>query len=101
VVDTAQPAAAQAGVAVLVNEHLDTASLQFYRQGPADAPARVQLLPPPDGEPPSAWHCELAARIDPAAQPWATLPAQAARVVAQRHRLQAATIALRDQSRPR
>jgi hypothetical protein len=101
VVDTAQPAPAQAGVAVLVNGNLDAASLQFYRQGQADAPAAVQLLPPPDGEPLSAWHSELAARIDPAAQPWATLSAEAARIVAQRHRLQAATVALRDQNRPR
>ena len=101
VVDTAQPAPAQAGVAVLVNENLDAASLQFYRQGPADAPAAVQLLPSPGDEQPSAWHSELAARIDPAAPPWATLSAQAARIVAQRHRLQAATVALRDQSRPR
>jgi hypothetical protein len=67
VVDTAQPAPAQAGVAVLVNEHLEAASLQFYRQCEADAPSQVQLLPPPDGEPASAWHSELAGRVDPAA----------------------------------
>jgi hypothetical protein len=94
VVDTAAPAAPQAGVAVLVNEDLQTASLQFYRQGAGPSP--VQLLAPPAGEQPSGWHTELASRIDPAAEPWATLSRQAAELAAQRHRLQAATVNLRD-----
>ena len=96
VVDTAAPAPVQAGVAVLVNEDLDAASLQFYRQATGSAPVPVQLLPPPSGVQPSAWHSELASRIDPAAEPWTTLSESAAKVVAQRHRLQAATVALRD-----
>ena len=99
VVDTAEPAPVQAGVAVLVNDDLDAASLQFYRQSAAAAPSAVQLLPPPAGEQPSAWHTELASRIDPAAEPWATLSAAAAREAAQRHRLQAATVAARDVAR--
>jgi len=99
VVDTAAPAPVQAGVAVLVNEDLDAASLQFYRQGPDSAPVPVQLLAPPAGSQPSAWHSELASRIDPAAAPWATLSESAAQLVAQRHRLQAATVALRDTKR--
>ena len=98
VVDTATPAPVQAGVAVLVNEELDAASLQFYRQSPGSAPVPVQLLPPAGGQP-SAWHSELASRIDPAAPPWATLSESAAKLVAQRHRLQAATVALRDATR--
>ncbi|MGH3295719.1 MAG: hypothetical protein ACRDP7_28365, partial [Trebonia sp.] len=98
VVDTAAPAPVQAGVAVLVNEDLDAASLQFYRQSPGSAPVPVQLLPQAGG-PPSAWHSELASRIDPAAAPWAALSESAAKLVAQRHRLQAATVALRDASR--
>jgi hypothetical protein len=96
VVDTATPAPVQAGVAVLVNEDLDAASLQFYRQAPGSAPVPVQLLPPPPGVQPSAWHSELESRIDPAAEPWTTLSDSAAKLVAQRHRLQAATVALRD-----
>jgi hypothetical protein len=96
VVDTADPAPVQAGVAVLVNDDLDTASLQFYRQSPGSAPVPVQLLPPAAGEQPSGWHTELAARIDPASPPWANLSESAAELVAQRHRLQAATVALRD-----
>jgi hypothetical protein len=100
VVDTAQPAPVQAGVAVLVNEELDAASLQFYRQGAQTAPVAAQLLPPPAGEPPSAWHSELASRIDPEAPPWTTLAQSAAELEAQRHRLQAAMVALRDLSRP-
>jgi len=98
VVDTAGPAPVQAGVAVLVNEDLDTASLQFYRQSPGPAPVRVQFLPP-TGEQPSAWHTELASRLDPAAPPWQKVAESAAELVAQRHRLQAATVALHNRSR--
>jgi hypothetical protein len=100
-VDTALPAPVQAGVAVLVSEDLDTASLQFYRQDAGSAPVPVQLLPPPSGTQPTAWHAGLAARIDPAAAPWAALAESAAELVAQRHRLQAATIAVRDAARSR
>ena len=77
----------------MVNENLDAASLQFYRQSPGSAAVPVQFLPPPAGQQPSAWHSELASRIDPAA-PWTTLSESAAKLVAQRHRLQAATTAL-------
>lgn len=99
VVDTATPAPVQAGVAVLVNENLDAASLQFYRQGQDSAPVPVQFLPPPAGRARSAWHSELASRIDPAAAPWSALAESAAQLVAQRHRLQAATVAVRDTRR--
>jgi hypothetical protein len=98
VVDTATPAPVQAGVAVLVNDDLETASLQFYRQGAGPVP--VQFLPPAAGERPCAWQSELESRVDPAAEPWATLSRQAAEVAAQRHRLQAATVALRTMTRP-
>ena len=97
VVDTATPAPVQAGVAVLVNDDLETASLQFYRQGTGPVP--VQFLPPPTGQPPAAWQSELESRVDPAAEPWATLSRQAAEIAAQRHRLQAATVALRNMTR--
>jgi hypothetical protein len=100
VIDTALPAPVQAGVAVLVNDRLDAASVQFYRQGTADIPSPVQLLPPPAGESPSAWHNELTSRIDPAAEPWASLSASAAAMAAQRHRLQAATVAVRNLTHP-
>jgi hypothetical protein len=99
VVDTATPWPVQAGVAVLVNDDLDTASLQFYRQSPGSQPAGVQLLDPPEGAQPSAWHTELASRINPAAASWTSLAESVAAVVAQRHRLQAATVALRDARR--
>lgn len=95
VVDTSDPNLFQAGVAVLVNDNLDTASLQFYRQARGSEPSPVQLLDPPDGAEPSAWQAELASRIDPAAEPWSTLAKSAADLVAQRHRLQDATVALR------
>jgi UDP-2,3-diacylglucosamine pyrophosphatase LpxH len=99
VVDTSDPNLYQAGVAVLVNDDLDTASLQFYRQTPGSAPSPVRLLDPPEGVPPSAWQTELASRIDPAAEPWSSLAQSAAGLVAQRHRLQEATVALRDTTR--
>jgi hypothetical protein len=99
VIDTAVPAPVQAGVAVLVNDHLDAASVQFYRQGTAASP--VQVLPPPAGESPSAWYDELASRIDPTAEPWASLSTSAAQMAAQRHRLQAATVAARNLGRSR
>jgi Calcineurin-like phosphoesterase len=99
VVDTAGPAPTQAGVAVLVNDDLQTASLQFYRQGTGPSP--VQFLPPPAGEQPSAWEAELAARVDPAAEPWATLAGQAAELVQQRHKLQKVTVDLHDMMRKR
>jgi hypothetical protein len=99
VVDTDTPAPFQAGVAVLVSEDLQTASLQFYRQGTGPAP--VQILPPAAGQAPSPWQAELAARIDPAAPRWAALSERAAELAAQRHRLQAATVALHDMTVPR
>jgi hypothetical protein len=62
-------------------------------------PVPVQFLPPPTGIPASAWQVELESRVDPAAEPWATLAREAAEVAAQRHRLQAATAALRAMTR--
>lgn len=97
VVDTSTPAPVQGGVAVLVSDALETASLQFYRQGTGPVP--VQFLPPPAGEQPSAWQSELESRVDPAAEPWAELSRQVAELAAQRHRLQAATVAMRNMMR--
>jgi hypothetical protein len=97
VVDTAEPAPVQAGVAVLVNDDLQTASLEFYRQ--ARGPSPVRFLPPPAGQPASAWQAELASRVDPAAEPWVTLSRDAAALTAQRHRLQSVTVALRNMTR--
>ena len=45
VVDTADPALSQGGVAVLLDDDLNTASLQFYRQTADGGTAPVQLLP--------------------------------------------------------
>ena len=85
---------------MLVNDQLEAASVQFYRQEAANAPSPVTLLPPAEGDTASAWHEELASRIDPAAEPWASLAESAAQLVAQRHRLQAATVAIRNFTRP-
>lgn len=100
VVDTSEPNVYQAGVAVLVSDDLDTASLQFYRQSPGSAPSPVQLLGPPEGVEQSGWQKEIASRIDPVREPWSSLAQSAAGLVAQRHRLQDATVALRVATRP-
>jgi hypothetical protein len=91
VVDTATPSPVQAGVAVLIDDQLDVAALQFYRQGASPTP--VQLLGPPDGATASPWQRELASRIDPTAEPWASISASATEVAAQRHLLQSRTVA--------
>ena len=97
--DTTAPAPVQAGVAVLVNVNLDTTSLPVSTPaGPSSAPASSSSSRPVRVRP-SAWHTELTSRIDPAAEPWAALSESAAKLVAQRHRLQAATVALRDATR--
>ena len=93
VVDTATPAPVQAGVAVLVNDDLDAASLQFYRQGQPTRPA-----------PSSSCRRRPASRRRPGTPSWhpgstrrrsrgRRCRGSAARAAAQRHRLQAATVA--------
>jgi hypothetical protein len=90
VVDTAMPAPVQAGVAVLVDDDLDVASLELYRQASDGAPTPARILPPPPGQSPSPLQSQLAAAIAPASEPWASLATAAVRLEAQRHRLQAA-----------
>jgi UDP-2,3-diacylglucosamine pyrophosphatase LpxH len=97
VVDTATTAPSQGGVAVLVDDELDAVSLQLYRQG--GGAVAVQLLAQPDGTVSgSRLREQVAAMIDPAVPPWSTLAVDAARLVDQRHRLQAAVAAQRQQS---
>jgi UDP-2,3-diacylglucosamine pyrophosphatase LpxH len=93
VVDTAAPEAVQGGVAVLVDDDLDVVPLQIYRQSGESSPPPVQLLHPDADDDPSSFQAQLAARIDPTADPWAPLTAAAAALTAQRYRLQAATTA--------
>jgi hypothetical protein len=72
---------------------LETASLQFYRQG--DGRSRFSsCCHPAAGSRPR--QSELESRVDLAAEPWVTLAREAAEIIAQRHRLQAATVALRN-----
>jgi hypothetical protein len=87
VVDSADPAITQGGVAVLLDDDLNAASLQFYRQrsdGRTDPP---RLLAPAGGQPNSlqAW---LASEIDPKAEVWRTVAAASAELVAERHQVQ-------------
>ena len=102
VVDTSVPAPVQGGVVVLVDEDLDVVPLQIYRQSAGTSRPPVQLLPYKGGEgPPSLFRTEVAARIDPTTDPWASITAAATKLTEQRHRLQAATTALYHQSGPR
>jgi hypothetical protein len=88
VVDTSAPATTQGGVAVLLDDELNTASLQFYRQESGGGTAPVQLLDPADpGENPL--HDMLAAAIDPGTGVWRAVSDAAARLIPQHHQLQA------------
>jgi hypothetical protein len=102
VVDTAVAAPVQGGVVVLVDDNLDVVPLQIYRQGSGTSPAPVQLLPIRDGQgSPSKFRVEIAARLDATALPWSAITAAASAVIAQRHRLQAATATAYRQAGPR
>jgi UDP-2,3-diacylglucosamine pyrophosphatase LpxH len=90
VVDSAAPALTQGGVAVLLDEDLNAASLQFYRQTSEGGAAPVELLAADgDSSPPNPLHAALASSVDPADKPWAAISAAAADLIGQRHRLQA------------
>ena len=92
-VDTAVPALTQGGAAVLVDDDLNTTSLQFYRQTLDGGTAPVQLLAPSgDAGAGNPLHTSLASSIDPATEPWKTISSAAAELIAQRHRLQAAVM---------
>jgi hypothetical protein len=87
VVDSADPAITQGGVAVLLDEDLNAASLQFYRQrsdGGTDPP---QILAPASGQP-NPLQTSLAAAIDPKAEVWRAVAVASAELVAERHRVQ-------------
>jgi hypothetical protein len=92
VVDTVMPAPVQAGVALLVNDELESAALELYRQTVGTGGTPVRLLTAPPGEEASAWHDELADRIDPLAAPWASLSIAAAQLASQRHRLETSIV---------
>ncbi len=95
VVDTATPDPAQGGAVVLVDDDLDVASLQFYRQSTGPSVSPVQVLGGASEAPAGSLPAELAARIDPAKEPWASFTAGVTTLAAQRHRLQAALAAVR------
>ncbi len=103
VVDTAAPAPVQGGVMVLIDDNLEVVPVQIYRQSAVSSFSPVQLLPEKtsDGSPPSEFRSWVAARIDPATEPWASITAAASTLTAQRHRLQAATMAAYHEAPPR
>ena len=86
------PALTQGGAAVLLDDDLNAASLQFYRQTADGSAAPVQLLPPSGDGHPNPFHAALAASIQPAAEPWRRVTAAASDLVALRHRVQAALV---------
>jgi hypothetical protein len=93
VVDTPIDDPVQGAVVALVDDALEVAALQVYRQGPGPL-AGVRLLGPVpgDGSPGAFWN-ELRTRIDPAAAPWADLGVACRELVEERHRLQQALTA--------
>jgi hypothetical protein len=96
VVDSTAPALTQGGVAVLVDDDLDTVALQVYRQSATSTPVPVQLLPPGAGDNSGqALRKQVEAALDPTAPPWAALTGAASALIAQRHRLQATLVAQR------
>jgi UDP-2,3-diacylglucosamine pyrophosphatase LpxH len=84
VVDTARPAPVQGAVVVLIDDDLNLAPLQLYRQRQDGGADGVAVLGPPN-----PLHDALVAAIDPATEPWRSVQAAAAELVAQRHRLHA------------
>jgi len=101
VVDTATPAPVQRAWRCWSHEDLDArlaAVLPAKRRN--RLPSRSSSCRRPAARRPPGTP-NWTSRIDPAAPPWATLSESAAKLVAQRHRLHAATVALRDAARTR
>ncbi len=91
VVDTSTPATTQGGVAILLDEDLNTASLQFYRQESGGGTEPVRVLSPADpGNNPL--HDMLAAEIDPGTGIWRAVSDAAGRLIPERHQLQAEVV---------
>jgi hypothetical protein len=87
VVDTARPAVTQGGVAVLLDEDLNAASLQFYRQR-SDGGTDPPRLLAPAGARPNPLQTSLAAAVDSNADVWRAVATASARLVPERHRAQ-------------
>jgi UDP-2,3-diacylglucosamine pyrophosphatase LpxH len=91
VVDTSTPAPTQGAVAVLLDDDLNSASLQFYRQESGGGTEPVRVLAPADpGDNPL--HDLLTAQIDPGTGVWRAVSDEAAKLIPQRHQLQAALV---------
>ena len=108
VVDTAEPAGVQGGGAVLMDDDLNAVLLRFYTQTADGTPAPVEVLAPANaagggpgaatGGGPGAGNPlfdALAGSLDPAAEPWCSISAAAASLVAERHQLQREVTAAR------
>jgi UDP-2,3-diacylglucosamine pyrophosphatase LpxH len=88
VVDTSTPATTQGAVAILLDDDLNTASLQLYRQESSGSTEPVRVLAPADpGD--NALHDFLAAKIDPGSGVWRAVSDAANRLIPERYRLQA------------
>ncbi len=93
VVDTSDPALTQGGAAVLLDDDLNVASLQFYRQTPDGGSAPVAILTPPSpGGDLNPLEASLTAAIDSTDEPWRTISSAANDLIAQRHRLHTALV---------
>ncbi len=88
VIDTDVPALTQGGVAVLIDDDLNVASLQFYRQTADGGTSVPQVLDDAAGNPLGD---RLRRAIRPGEAPWSEVTEVAAGLIAERHRLQSAT----------
>ncbi len=89
VVDTATPAVCQGGAAVLLDDDLNAALLQLYRQRPGGVEP-VRVVPPAFGPTePNPLAATLCERIDPEAAAWKAITNAAQLLVAERWQLQA------------
>ena len=96
VVDSAQPALTQGGVAVLIDDELNSASLQLYRQSRTGGTEPIRLLDPTGrrgSQPAAALHADLAARLERQSAEWRAVAEAADKLIGQRHRLQAGLVA--------
>jgi hypothetical protein len=85
VVDTVQPEPRQGAAAILLDEHLNAASLRLYNQ--ASDPCRSAVrLERADAHPDNEFFERLSTLVDPDRPPWSDFSRSAAALVEQRHR---------------
>jgi UDP-2,3-diacylglucosamine pyrophosphatase LpxH len=83
VVEQVEPSAAHGAAVVVIDEHLELASLRMYDQVPPAGRPGVRVVP--GGSRPAGLHTRIDALIDPAASPWSTFTTAVSEAIADRH----------------